>query len=122
MDDIRAMQRLRTNLVGVDQGSVVLFSDFEDGGEMWTGRGAREALTTILYNGVFLNPPTVSVNISMWDMDQETNIRADVSTAQITREGFQIIFKTWGDTRIARVRATWTAIGEVKSEEDWDVD
>jgi hypothetical protein len=122
MDDSRAMQRLRTNLVGVDQGSVVLFSDFEDGGEMWTGRGAREALTTILYNGVFLNPPTVSVNISMWDMDQETNIRADVSTAQITREGFQIIFKTWGDTRIARVRATWTAIGEVKSEEDWDVD
>lgn len=122
MDDSRAMQRLRTNLVGVDQGSVVLFSDFEDGGEMWTGRGAREALTTILYNGVFLNPPTVSVNISMWDMDQETNIRADVSTVQITREGFQIIFKTWGDTRIARVRATWTAIGEVKSEEDWDVD
>ena len=122
MDDSRAMQRLRTNLVGVDQGSVVLFSDFEDGGEMWTGRGAREALTTILYNGVFLNPPTVSVNISMWDMDQETNIRADVSTAQITREGFQIIFKTWGDTRIARVRSTWTAIGEVKSEEDWDVD
>lgn len=122
MDDSRAMQRLRTNLVGVDQGGVVLFSDFEDGGEMWTGRGAREALTTILYNGVFLNPPTVSVNISMWDMDQETNIRADVSTAQITREGFQIIFKTWGDTRIARVRATWTAIGEVKSEEDWDVD
>jgi hypothetical protein len=122
MDDSRAMQRLRTNLVGVDQGSVVLFSDFEDGGEMWTGRGAREALTTILYNGVFLNPPTVSVNISMWDMDQETNMRADVSTAQITREGFQIIFKTWGDTRIARVRATWTAIGEVKSEEDWDVD
>ena len=122
MDDSRAMQRLRTNLVGVDQGGVVLFSDFEDGGEMWTGRGAREALTTILYNGVFLNPPTVSVNISMWDMDQETNIRADVSTVQITREGFQIIFKTWGDTRIARVRATWTAIGEVKSEEDWDVD
>jgi hypothetical protein len=122
MDDSRAMQRLRTNLVGVDQGGVVLFSDFEDGGEMWTGRGAREALTTILYNGVFLNPPTVSVNISMWDMDQETNMRADVSTAQITREGFQIIFKTWGDTRIARVRATWTAIGEVKSEEDWDVD
>lgn len=122
MDDSRAMQRLRTNLVGVDQGSVVLFSDFEDGGEMWTGRGAREALTTILYNGVFLNPPTVSVNISIWDMDQETNMRADVSTAQITREGFQIIFKTWGDTRIARVRATWTAIGEVKSEEDWDVD
>ena len=122
MDDSRAMQRLRTNLVGVDQGSVVLFSDFEDGGEMWTGRSAREALTTILYNGVFLNPPTVSVNISMWDMDQETNMRADVSTAQITREGFQIIFKTWGDTRIARVRATWTAIGEVKSEEDWDVD
>lgn len=89
---------------------------------MWVGQGPREISTTVLFNGVFLRRPTVNVSIDMWDMDQETNMRADISAAEVTREGFQIVFKTWGDTRIARVRANWMAIGEMKSDEDWDVD
>jgi len=89
---------------------------------MWVGQGPREISTTVLFKGVFLRRPTVSVGIDMWDMDQETNMRADISAAKVTREGFQIVFKTWGDTRIARVRANWLAIGEIKSDDDWDVD
>jgi hypothetical protein len=33
------MRKLRSLIVGVDSGNEVLFEDFEDGGEMWTGRG-----------------------------------------------------------------------------------
>jgi hypothetical protein len=33
-----------------------------------------------------------------------------------------IVFRTWGDTRVARVRADWLAIGEVRGEDDWQVD
>jgi len=116
------MRRLRTNLVGVDQGKVLLFSDFETEGDMWIGNGPREKRIVVLYSGIFLNPPMVSVTIDMWDVDQETNVRADISTEFVTREGFQIVFKTWGDTRVARARAAWTAIGEVKNEDDWEVD
>jgi len=116
------MKKLNSTLIGIDQGSSILFSDFEDGGEMWAGTGAREKRKTVLFGGIFKNPPTVSVHVDMWDMDQETNLRADISAAHITREGFEIVFKTWGDTRVARVRAAWTAIGELKNADDWEVD
>jgi hypothetical protein len=33
-----------------------------------------------------------------------------------------MVFRTWGDTRVARVRADWMAIGEQRSDEDWDVE
>ena len=36
------MKRLRSRLMGIEQGDTVLFSDFENDGEMWTGRGQRE--------------------------------------------------------------------------------
>jgi hypothetical protein len=32
-----------------------------------------------------------------------------------------MVFRTWGDSRIARVRMSWTAFGEVKSDDDWDL-
>jgi len=38
-----------------------------------------------------------------------------------TREGFEIVFRTWSDTRIARIRVAWQAIGEVPHEDDWQL-
>jgi H-type lectin domain len=40
----------------------------------------------------------------------------------ITPKGFHIVFRTWADTRVARVRADWLAIGALKSADEWDVD
>ena len=57
----------------------------------------------------------------MWDMDQKTNQRADISAELVTPDGFIIVFRTWGDTRVARVRTDWLAIGEVRGDGDWDV-
>ncbi|MEC8667985.1 MAG: H-type lectin domain-containing protein [Pseudomonadota bacterium] len=36
-------------------------------------------------------------------------------------DGFDIVFRTWGDSRIARARVGWMAIGEVGAPGDWDV-
>ncbi len=54
-------------------------------------------------------------------MDQKTNQRADISAEAITAEGFSIVFRTWGDTRVARVRADWLAIGPMQDDEGWDL-
>jgi hypothetical protein len=32
-----------------------------------------------------------------------------------------IVFRTWGDTRVARVRADWLAIGALPHEDDWEI-
>ncbi len=35
--------------------------------------------------------------------------------------GSEIVFRTWSDTRIARIRADWMAIGSTRGEDEWDV-
>ena len=116
------MRRLSSHILGIDQGSVVLFSDFQDGGAMWTGDGPRELRKLVEFSETYMSEPVVQVSMSMWDMDQKTNQRADISAKMINPEGFVIVFRTWGDTRVARVRADWLAIGEVKGQDDWDID
>lgn len=115
------MRRFRSHRVGVDRGSIILFSDYEDGGVMWTGHGPRVMRRTVRFSEPFTGTPVVNVSLSMWDMDQKTNQRADIAAEKIGSEGFEIVFKTWGDTRVARVRADWMAIGDASDDDDWDI-
>lgn len=108
--------------IGIQQGSRVLFSDFADGGQMWTGQGDRESRFVVTFKEAFIAPPAVTLGLSMWDIDHKTNSRADLTAEKITAKGFHIVFRTWGDSRIARVRADWTAIGPIRDDEAWDVE
>lgn len=116
------MKRISAASVGIEQGARVLFSDFADGGVMWTGQGDRESRHVITFKDAFLAPPSVMVSIGMWDTDHMHNARADILAEKITEKGFHIVFRTWGDTRVARVRADWMAIGPVRDEDAWDVE
>lgn len=116
------MKRISAASVGIEQGSRVLFSDFADGGVMWTGQGDRESRHLITFKEHFNELPAVMVSISMWDTDHKHNSRAEISAEKVTLKGFQLVFRTWGDTRVARVRADWIALGSVRSDEDWDVE
>lgn len=115
------MKRLRNHLIGIDQGDTVLFSDFENGGEMWTGRGQRDRRRRVAFSEPFRSVPVVHVGISMWDVDNETPLRADVAAETITTDGFDLVFRTWGDTRVARVRVAWMAMGELRQVDEWDL-
>lgn len=115
------MQRIGNHAVGVLRGAEVLFSDFQDGGEMWTGTGPRAFRQPVKFSEAFMAPPTIHIGLSMWDLDNQQNQRVDISADDIGQAGFTIVFRTWGDTRVARVRAEWLAIGPVGFEDDWDV-
>lgn len=115
------MKKIRNHLVGVDQGSDLLFSDYEDGGEMWAGNGARMHRRKIRFSEPFRKTPSVQVAISMIDTDHATNQRIDLTAENVTEKGFEVVFRTWEDTRIARIRADWLAIGELPQEDDWDL-
>ncbi|MEX0281771.1 MAG: H-type lectin domain-containing protein [Arenibacterium sp.] len=115
------MKRLRNYMIGVAQGDTVLFSDFEDGGDMWTGTGPRERRRRVVFDEVFKSPPTVQVAVSLWDVDTASAMRAELVAEAVTEEGFDIVFRTWLDTRFARIRVAWTALGEVAHEDDWDL-
>jgi hypothetical protein len=115
------MKWLRNHLIGVDQGDENLFSDFEDGGDMWTGEGARERRKRIRFSHRFRMPPAVQVGLSLYDIDSNYHVRAEVKAANVTETGFDMVFSTWGDSRVARVRINWLAIGELPHDDDWDV-
>ena len=60
--------------------------------EMWAGEGDREVRVWVAFSEPFLSPPAIHVGLSMWDMDQKTNQRADISAENITEAGFEIVF------------------------------
>lgn len=84
----------------------MLFFDHKDGGALWTGNGAREVRRVVGFEERFPSDPVVQVGLSMWGMAQKTNQRADTTAGMVNGEGFVIVFRTWGDTRVARVRPT----------------
>ncbi len=107
--------------IGIEQGSKILFSDYAHDGAMWTGSGPREVRQEQEFTESFVEPPMVTVGVSMWDIAHQTNSRVDISAENVTTTGFELVFRTWADTRIARIRADWTAIGPARGEDDWDV-
>ena len=115
------MKRLNNDVIGIDQGDVILFSDFEDDGPMWKGEGPRAARRGITFSEAFTDTPVVSLQFSMIDMSNDAYIRADLHADHVTETGFDIVFRTWGDTRVARIRVAWQAIGSLASEDNWDV-
>ncbi len=115
------MKSFRTHPIGVDQSEEVLFSEFAEGGDMWTGKGPRERRTTIKFSEPFRSAPIVQIGVSLWDVDTSSALRAELSAENVTPEGFEAVFRTWSDTRIAGIRAAWMAIGEVPHDDDWDI-
>ncbi|ARO14071.1 ATP synthase subunits region ORF 7 [Ketogulonicigenium robustum] len=114
------MQRFISSYVGVDQGQVVMFSDYESNGPMWTGRGEREVRKKITFSEPFSATPAVQTHFMMWDISNGSISRIDLNAVDVTPKGFTIVVRTWGDTRIARVRISWQAIGMVDPEA-WDI-
>jgi hypothetical protein len=113
------MKKFDSGLIGVDQGEVALFSDFENDGPMWKGQGVRIARADVLFSEPFLIPPSVTVGMTLWDFAHETNTRVDLRAEDVSEAGFAIVFRTWNNTRIARVRVGWQAIGPIRGEDDW---
>lgn len=107
-----------TGLV-LQQGETVLFSDFEDDGPMWSGEGDRSARVQILFPNPFREAPAIHASIKMIDAAHWANQRYDLVVEAVDGFGFTLVFKTWGDSKIARASAAWTAFGEEEIGDDW---
>jgi len=116
------MKKLHSSITGIDRGSVQLFSHFENNGEMWSGSGERQETVFVAFSEPFKSAPTVFITLEMVDVNKQHNYRIATSVEEITETGFNAVFKTWADTRVARAVAGWMAIGEVKGDDDWDID
>lgn len=82
------------------------------------GPGPREVRQQQNFKAGFAEPPVFTIGMSMWDMDHRTNSRVDLLVESMTAKGFEIVFRTWGDTGVARVWADLMAVGMVSDEDD----
>ncbi|MFD1882663.1 H-type lectin domain-containing protein [Paracoccus pacificus] len=115
------MKKINNNAVGVCRGSELMFSSYDNDGEMWSGQGSRFIVRRVTFPTPFLTSPIVHVSISMWDIARDSNQRAHIEAADVAPDGFDLVFRTWSDTRVARIRADWLAIGELDYDDDWDL-
>lgn len=115
------MRKFIGHAIGLEQGEVVLFSDFQDDGPMWRGEGEREVVKSVEFSEKYDDAPAVTLAIAMCDMSNDAYMRFDMCAVDVTAQGFKIRFSTWGDTKIARVRVHWQSIGSVNNEDAWDI-
>jgi hypothetical protein len=116
------MRRISSNFVGILQGHVALFDHYSEKTPMWEGTGPRHVRVAVAFEEPFLDPPTVTVAISMIDKGNETPLRLALDAREVSEKGFVAEARTWGDTRIARLSLDWTSIGATSDpDEAWDV-
>jgi hypothetical protein len=108
--------------LGIEDGEIILFSDYEHDGPMWSGTGPREARRQVVFKAPFSVPPSVRVWLTMVDISNEGNVRMDVQAEAVNAQGFAAVFRRWSDTRIERVRVGWQAIGAQEHSDNWQVD
>lgn len=96
------------------QGGTVYHSAYADTTN-WTllnGTGERKFITRIYFRDPYQKPPTVTAFLTGLDVGNDTNHRLTVKPVNVTRTGFDLEYKTWGDSHISSTRSTWTAFGE----------
>jgi H-type lectin domain-containing protein len=115
------MKRINNFQIGVDQNELMLFSDFENGGEMWSGNGPRQRRVPVKFSAAYHSEPSVHISMSLMDIATGPAIRTDISAEKVTKTGFDVVFRTWGDSRIARIRVSWMAIGPLEHDDGWEL-
>jgi len=88
-----------------------VFNHVDRNEPMWAGEGDRNVRLPVSFAAPFHKPPHITIGLSGIDASKAQNLRFNLIAEEITRDGFFINFVTWGDTRIARASATWSAIG-----------
>lgn len=113
------MRKLENSVIGIEQGDVILFLDYEHDGDMWAGDSPREIWFAVSFSEKYSTAPSVYVSVSMIDMSNAANARADLQSENATASGFDIVFKTWSDTQVACCRVAWQSIGPIQTDDAW---
>lgn len=114
MNEDLIKQQITSPLVGVQVITAAgeLFNHVDENGPMWADDGDREVRFKLRFATGFQRAPHITLGISGLDSSCAQNLRFSLATDAVTPEGFVIIFKTWGDTKIARASVNWSAIGQ----------
>ncbi len=72
--------------------------------------GDRVVQIEVTFKTPFDVKPEVLVSVNFLDTDKTTNLRYEVKTISVSRDGFLVQVKTWSDTRIYAIGGGWMAV------------
>ncbi len=114
MGEALAKQQTTSPFTGVQiiTASGELFNHVDKNGPLWAGDGDRQVRLKVRFVARFQRLPHIMLGICGMDSSCAQNLRFSLVAGHISVEGFEIVFKTWGDTKIARASINWSAIGQ----------
>jgi hypothetical protein len=74
--------------------------------------GDRSITIQVNFLKPFENKPDVVCGISSIDVDKSASVRYAVKPISVSRDGFTVEVKTWGDTKINSITGFWVAHSE----------
>ena len=80
----------------------------------WTllsGSGERKFTTHVDFKEAYKKTPIVALSLSGMDALNTANTRMSVTPTNVTEKGFDVEYKTWGNSQIWAVFVNWTAFG-----------
>ena len=77
--------------------------------------GERVFTVEVNFLKPFENKPDVVVGISSIDAVSGTNLRYSLKAKSVSRDGFTVEVKTWGDSKILSIGGFWVAHAETTS-------
>ena len=72
--------------------------------------GDRVVQLEVTFKTPFETKPEVIVSVNHIDTDKTTNLRYEVKTVSVSRDGFLVQVKTWADTKIFAIGGAWMAV------------
>lgn len=76
--------------------------------------GNRNVIVEVEFDQPFDSKPDVVIGVTMLDASSEKNIRYNVTTLSVSRDGFSINIATWAETKIFGIAGFWMAHAEAK--------
>lgn len=74
-----------------------------------TNSGDRTITIQVNFLNPFEDKPKVVCGVSSMDVDKSTAVRYAVKPISVSRDGFTVEVKTWGDTKINSITGFWVA-------------
>lgn len=93
-----------------------LFNHVDNNDYMWTGDGDRVVRIPVEFSQPFDSAPHITAGVSGIDAAHTNNQRFHLTVEMITNTSFELVFLIWGDTKIARASASWSAMGSTRKE------
>lgn len=93
----------------VQSGTFFISKDANQNFTLHTNQGKRSVEIEVNFNKPFDKKPKVVLMPSLIDAERSTQVRYNLKTVGVSRDGFTLMVEVWGDTQFNSIGEFWIA-------------